>query len=203
MIEIINAYYNIPNPFKLFKHWKSKETTKLTKNNILILWGGDDIATEIYNEQPKHHYSPYKKSTRDKLEIALFNQAVELNIPIIGICRGAQLITALTGGKLVQHIENHDGTNHTINTYDGKTFSTNSYHHQMMQPTEESKLLAWATTTTGINSNGEFTTYEKVPELVYFPKVRALGIQGHIEWSSMPNNYFDYIENHIETLLLC
>lgn len=145
-MTILNAYYNETNPFISIL---TKEKTKtifnpkqITKNDVLILWGGEDIATELYNEKPIKYSGPWKRSHRDITEEELFNQAIKLQIPIIGVCRGAQLITALTGGKLAQHIENHRHYNHIVYTTEQQTYKTNSCHHQMMIPTKENTILS-------------------------------------------------------------
>lgn len=177
---------------------------ELTKNNILILWGGEDLATEIYNQKPIRHNYNWTKSKRDKEEIALAYEAINLGIPIIGICRGAQLLCCLTGGSLIQHIENHITNKHpVICVEDSSEYYTNSCHHQMMVPTKDQKILAYATETVGLGEKNNSIKISKVPEIVYFPKIKALGIQGHPEWESMPKKFNLYCQQIIEQLLLC
>lgn len=176
--------------------------TQLKKGDTLILWGGEDISPSYYNQTPnKYMAGLYKKSQRDILEFALTARAIELEIPIIGICRGAQLLSIITGGKLLQHIEGHRQS-HKVHTEDGHILTTNSCHHQMMMPTKENNILAWAEETTGYDENNRKVTPLIVPEIVHFPKIKSLGIQGHIEWDSMPKTYFNYCKELIKTLLL-
>jgi len=202
---IVNAYYTEPNHFRSI-HAQSVINTNnyklINKNSFLILWGGEDIGTEIYGQTPNNFTFREKKSSRDILEIACFNRAVDLGIPILGICRGAQLITALTGGSLVQHIYEHGHGVHQVETYSGEVLKTNSCHHQMMQPTKDQHILAWSESVTGVDENNYYKEYEKVPEMVHFPSVNAIGVQGHIEWPNMPKEYALFIENHIKELLL-
>ena len=79
-------------------------------NSILILHGGADISPSLHNKKaaPWTHANDYP-SPRDKAEVALAQRAIAPNIPIFGICRGAQLLTALAGGTLVQHVNGHAG----------------------------------------------------------------------------------------------
>ena len=50
---IAHAWYTDNDPFKLFNNTFTTITPKeLSKNHILFLWGGEDIATEIYDETP-------------------------------------------------------------------------------------------------------------------------------------------------------
>ncbi|GMV59056.1 MAG: hypothetical protein AMXMBFR72_21560 [Betaproteobacteria bacterium] len=69
----------------------------------LVLQGGNDIAPQTYGEQP---LSPEWEGdlVRDRYEIELFNAFVGLGKPVIGICRGCQLINVALGGTLYQDI---------------------------------------------------------------------------------------------------
>lgn len=203
--KIANAWYPDQLPFKnLINSDTTVKPGELEKNNILVLWGGEDIATEIYNQRPnKHVYAhAYKQSERDIEEITLTKEAIALNIPILGICRGAQLLCCLTEGSLIQHIENHVTNTHDVHVKNKGVFKTNSCHHQMMIPTKDQKILAFAQETVGITENNKFFFTNIVPEVVHFPKIRALGIQGHPEWPSMPKRFSDYCEQLISELIL-
>ncbi|AZZ92172.1 gamma-glutamyl-gamma-aminobutyrate hydrolase family protein [Hahella sp. KA22] len=70
--------------------------------DALIIGGGDDISPEHYNGDinEKVKIDP----DRDALEIAWIHKALEHNIPLLGICRGAQLINCVLGGALHQDI---------------------------------------------------------------------------------------------------
>lgn len=103
---------------------------KFEEGDILILEGGTDINPEIYGEK-RGRYTQSPDRQRDEVEIALFNSAVFSGIPILGICRGAQLACALSGGKLIQHIENHTRS-HEVVTEEGESYTTSSCHHQAM-----------------------------------------------------------------------
>ena len=146
------------------------------------------------------------KSIRDTIEINLFHKAVNLQIPIIGICRGAQLITCLTGGSLIQHIEEHNGGNHVIVTQEDQMLVTNSCHHQMMVPNPKtSTILAHSIeykNSFGLRENNKKVIINNVPEIVHFPDVNALGIQGHPEWPTMPRKTIKYCINLIKNLVL-
>ena len=69
----------------------------------LIIPGGQDICPRLYGEEP--HYTVNAFSTkRDSFEAEIFRMACAQGKPILGICRGAQLINALLGGSLTQDI---------------------------------------------------------------------------------------------------
>lgn len=68
----------------------------------IVIGGGDDIEPEHYGGEvhPRRRYDV----ERDRFEIDMIRQALESNIPMIGICRGAQLINVVSGGTLYQDI---------------------------------------------------------------------------------------------------
>lgn len=86
------------------------------KINVLFLSGGDDIG--LYPE-------------RDATERILLKYAIEQKIPVVGICRGMQLIHDYYNGKIIagdkEFAKNHRATEHLI-TYKGEVQNVNSYH---------------------------------------------------------------------------
>lgn len=70
----------------------------------LILSGGADVAPERYNEPEKRALCTAIDEQRDALEFALANRAYELSLPVLGICRGMQLLNVVYGGTLVADI---------------------------------------------------------------------------------------------------
>jgi putative glutamine amidotransferase len=68
----------------------------------VIIGGGDDIEPRHYGEQGDAASS--YDFARDQLEIAMIKSALNAGIPILGICRGAQLINVVLGGDLLQDI---------------------------------------------------------------------------------------------------
>jgi len=160
--------------------------TNISAEGVLLLHGGADIATSIYGQKCNKHCYANSLSYRDEIELAMIEQARKYEIPIIGICRGAQMLCAVDGGYLVQHIEGHNRGDHTI--IDTRTFDMyngNSCHHQMMQPKDGHKNMVLAETgapTTGYTEDDQEVIYPSCPEIVYFPRLNAIGIQGHPEW---------------------
>jgi putative glutamine amidotransferase len=160
--------------------------------DAVILWGGADISPSLYDEQPYGYSGPHRPSSRDTFEWSIIAHALEAKIPIIGICRGAQMLCAYAGGKLVQDVTNHHAT-HPIITNTGERFLTSSCHHQMMVPWEiDHELIAWSEKHQSTHyhppEHPAYSTLEKhidkEPEVVYFPKLNGFGVQGHPEWHS-------------------
>jgi putative glutamine amidotransferase len=69
----------------------------------LILTGGPDIEPVRYGAAPDP-YSERSQADRDTWESALFNAAYRRDLPILGICRGMQLMNVCLGGTLHQHL---------------------------------------------------------------------------------------------------
>jgi putative glutamine amidotransferase len=174
-------------------------------SSVLIIWGGADINPDLYGHPT--HSTTYPGGARDRVEWALLKQAVSLGIPIIGVCRGAQMLCAAAGGFLIQDVEGHHG-NHLVHTHDGKSFKVNSIHHQMMAGLEkvDHELLAWADESV---NEGKYYGYKddllyqaskdfKEPEFVYFPSIRGFAIQWHPEMMKNNSEATMYILNYIQ-----
>lgn len=109
--------------------------------NAVLLLGGADINPFWYG-QPKTHSNKGDKN-RDMVEWALVHRALKYDFPLMGICRGHQIITAACGGILHQDLFANDvssnhGSSHMIEAYDPltsyiPTMAVNSYHHQAVR----------------------------------------------------------------------
>lgn len=147
----------------------------------LVFTGGADINPNIYGQEAI--LETYCNDHRDLVELVAYEKGNDNNIPMIGICRGAQLLCALEGGYLIQHVTGHHGR-HTVTTNDGKQLLVNSVHHQMMVPSEKATLLAWADPKLSkyyITEGDEPVSIDLETEAVYWPSINALGVQYHPE----------------------
>ena len=70
----------------------------------LLLTGGDDIDPTSYNELP-HNSTPDRD--RDAFELPLIKAALEMDLPILGICRGMEALNVSMGGTLMRHVPGH------------------------------------------------------------------------------------------------
>jgi putative glutamine amidotransferase len=114
----------------------------------LLLPGGWDVDPSFYGESKDEKVGPVDKEL-DETELRLFQQAREKEIPVLGICRGQQVINVALGGSLVQHLDDHDvralGRRHLAHTIEVDPSSelghaagehkirVNSLHHQAIR----------------------------------------------------------------------
>lgn len=154
--------------------------------DFVVFTGGADINPALYGEMA--HHTTYYTNARDTREIADYRQAIDLGKAFLGICRGAQLLNVLAGGKLYQDI-GHPSV-HEIVTDTGERFLSNSVHHQMMRPGPGAIIKAWAQNLSkghfymredGLEGNDP--DVEQEPEIVVYPERRMVLVQGHPEFS--------------------
>jgi putative glutamine amidotransferase len=157
----------------------------------LILAGGADIDPAFYGDEP-HPETRGTVPARDGFELALARRAIERDMPLLGICRGMQLMNVATGGTLLQHLpDSHghhehrrhpgtfDGADHDVRLSEGSlaaratgevVHATKSHHHQGIDRLG-----------TGLEVTG-WSLIDELPEAVEMPERRfALGVQWHPE----------------------
>jgi putative glutamine amidotransferase len=114
----------------------------------LLLPGGWDVDPALYGEQPDAKVGDIDHEL-DETELDMFRQARQREIPVLGICRGQQVINVAMGGSLVQHLEDHDvralGRSHLAHSIKveaeselgravgGGGIRVNSLHHQAVR----------------------------------------------------------------------
>ena len=110
----------------------------------LILCGGGDIEPSRYGQEMNGSFPP--DLPRDEAEFALIEAYMAAGKPILGICRGMQMLNVALGGDMIQHLPDgcrtfHCGREdkvHPVRAAEGsvlyqlygKLFAVNSYHHQ-------------------------------------------------------------------------
>src|SRR3954468_16913231 len=157
----------------------------------LILAGGADIDPEAYGAE-RHPETKHTVPERDAFEVALARRALDRDIPLLGICRGMQLMNVARGGTLEQHLpESHghhdhrrvlgtfDDADHDVRLADDSlahavagedVHATKSHHHQGIGTVGDGlRVTGWA-------------VMDELPEVLEDPTRRfALGVQWHPE----------------------
>ncbi len=87
----------------------------------LLLVGGVDVEAGVYGAAAHPSADP-PLPLRDAVEIALVRAAIARDLPVLGICRGAQIINVASGGTLLQHLPDdlgHDDHRRILGHFDG------------------------------------------------------------------------------------
>lgn len=178
----------------------------LSRLDGLVFSGGEDIDPSWYGEE-KSEKCGNSNEARDRFEILLFKKASERNIPILGICRGQQLINVAMGGTLIQDIptEKGDAVKHGVYSdstvpahditiqpgsiahkiYGSSTYGVNSRHHQAIDKVApELVVTAWSS--------------DDIPEAVEAPNRHIFAFQSHPELNAAAGQtdhlkVFDYL----------
>lgn len=185
----------------------SKLTDTLEEADLVLFTGGGDISNKLYG--CKKHPSTCPDTARDAEEVALWNK-IKPTQKVVGICRGAQLITAMLGGKLIQDVNNHwCGRTHMI-TDGERAYAITSLHHQMCFPFNMDKkhydVLYWS-----YNNSSDYYRAPDVdieamtcePEVIAYHvpnKPKCLAIQGHPEMMPLDHVTVNMFNDLIEKL---
>lgn len=115
-------------------------TMNIIDADIVLFGGGPDINPELYGETKiqQTNISPIR-DVRDLEAWKSSSHALRL-----GICRGAQFLNVMNGGKLFQHVTDHQGGHMIYDLQTGQNLWASSTHHQMMIPTKDAVCIAHA-----------------------------------------------------------
>ena len=157
----------------------------------LMLAGGADIDPAGYDQEP-HPETKGFAPLRDRFELALTRRAIQRDMPVLGICRGMQLLNVACGGTLVQHVPDlvgHEEHRRTPGSFDG------SAHDVRLDPGSlaanaagELRHLACSHHHQGVDRIGDglvvtgHSTLDELPEaLEATDRAFVLGVQWHPE----------------------
>jgi len=176
--------------------------------DIIMFPGGSDINTALYggpSDYPHNWGGGYNSSLYEE---NLYQQRKSIKQLCVGCCKGGQFLTAMAGGKLIQHVEKHANGSHSITTNTGETFHITSCHHQMMNPfmmnPKHYDILGWSSVR---RSKVYYWGNELIeeppvePEIIYYKNINALAIQGHPEWMNESDPVVIYLNDFIEQIL--
>lgn len=157
----------------------------------LMLAGGADIDPASYDAEP-HPQTVEVVPERDSFEIALARAAIEHDVPVLGICRGMQLINVARGGTLVQHLPElvgHEEHRRVVGTFEGADHDVQLEHGSLAA--DAAGEVAHATKShhhQGVDRLGDglvvtgHSTLDSFPEAIEMPDRRfVLGVQWHPE----------------------
>ena len=160
----------------------------------LLLSGGADMHPRYYGEEING--SVGIDEARDAAEMELLRRFVEAKKPVMGICRGHQLINVFFGGSLTQHIDtasDHRADGDSVHSVDseegsiltslyGKQFHVNSNHHQAIEGLGDGLRIVQTSDADGIIEGIEHTT------------LPIIGVQWHPERTTLKNARPDTVD---------
>ena len=219
-VHIVGTDHSVWTTFYERNDWKVVD--EIEDCDFICLTGGADINPALYGQVP--HKTTRWYEGRDAYEVEAYRTARRLGKMVLGICRGAQLMNALEGGDMYQHVNHHHG-HHKVYDFDTKEYKTvNSIHHQMMIPAKNAEVVAIARGQSdqrelmgegvdgnlvvradlGVHDDPEvlvFFVEEEIPagggsfDRIYF----GLGFQGHPEYGHPETTayFFELIERYL------
>ncbi len=159
--------------------------------DALLLAGGGDIAPERYGQE-RHSVTERVVPDRDAVEFALGRDALARDVPVLGVCRGHQLLTVLSGGTLHQDLPQparatHAPTDRMLGEHAvdldagsllgrllGSRATVTTQHHQAVDAIGQGWTpVAWG-------PHGTIEAIERADARF------AVGVQWHPEWSADP-----------------
>ena len=142
LTNYINALDNLNAEYEI-----TDKLIPIEEYDGLLIPGGFDVSPELYHQEMNGSYAEGMDIKLDELQLSFIDQFVKAHKPILGICRGHQIINVYFGGSLIQHLPNYekhsspdfngDKVHEVYVTEDnlfsklyGERFFVNSSHHQ-------------------------------------------------------------------------
>ena len=153
--------------------------------DLVLFTGGIDVCPMMYGKLP--HRSVDFSKRRDASCVRLWTHCRENNIPMAGICRGAQFLHVMNGGELVQDCDEHLGTHTCKVAWMPGDVKVSSTHHQMMFSHKVGDVLMWTDRST-VKWTTDNNGYEKKLktgydiEAMYYPQSKSMSFQPHPEF---------------------
>jgi gamma-glutamyl-gamma-aminobutyrate hydrolase PuuD len=161
------------------------KVSSLEEADFVIFTGGPDVDPSWYGE--KQHRTTVIEPRRDESDVTVYLECLELGIPMLGICRGAQFGAVMAGDKLFQDVDGHNSPHH-IWDRDEKDLvdRISSVHHQLVRNVTGAMHVIATSGASGrrvINNDITEVGPGRDIEAFFYRESCFLGIQGHPEYA--------------------
>jgi len=153
--------------------------------DVVIFTGGQDVNPALYGQEP--HASVQWDEERDAADIDVYTQCIDEGIPMFGVCRGAQFLHVMNGGRLYQDINNHNG-DHSMYDLKGRKLieKVSSVHHQACIANPEGGMEVIATSSKAdfrwLTPTQSLAGCRPDVEAYFYRDTCCFGVQGHPEY---------------------
>ncbi len=149
----------------------------ILKCSALLLPGGGDADPKLYGQDNSHGLSKKIDEKRDAFESELFKLAIANKVPVLGICRGLQIVNVFLGGTLFQDIPDHKSEDSN---------STDDLVHQI-NVDEKSLLFRLTKNITGDINSSHHQAVEKIANELQVSSTSNDGMIESLEWKDCLN----------------
>ncbi len=163
--------------------WEQNNFDDIKQCSSLLLTGGNDIYPEFYSNLNDGNKQGDYIPERDKFEFKLLDYALYNNLPVLGICRGMQLINCKMGGSLIGDIETERGLNHR------KISQTEDRIHNV-NISENSLMYEVVHEISGLVNSSHHQAVNRLGDGLEITAKADDGIIEGIEWESKENKPF-------------
>jgi gamma-glutamyl-gamma-aminobutyrate hydrolase PuuD len=170
---------------KMFARAQCRRAESVHEADLIVFGGGSDVDPVLYGET--RHDSTWPSPSRDKTDMDLYLMCKEHGIPMLGICRGAQFLHVMNGGKLYQDVDGHYGDHSMWDILNNKHLEKiSSVHHQMVIENVRGGMEIIGTSAKSHeralnNKNYSVGSHADI-EAFWYRDTCCIGIQGHPEY---------------------
>ena len=196
LINYINALDNLSADYVI-----TEKLIPTDEFDGLLIPGGSDVCPEFYHQEMNGSYEDGMNRELDELQLTFIDRFVKAHKPILGICRGHQILNVYFGGSLIQHLpdyEKHsspdfkgDKVHEVYTTEDnifrklyGERFYVNSSHHQAVDELGQGLRVA-------------LRSDDDVIEAMYHEQLPVIGLQFHPERMCFDKKRDDTVDGSI------
>ena len=182
-----------PSFARMLAQAKCRKAESVDKADLVILTGGGvDVHPSLYGDPNEAHETMYFENQLciDTMceYLDVWQEALLLGIPVVGICLGAQFLHVMHGGRLYQDVSNHYSS-HSMRATEEPNYiisEVSSVHHQLCVRNDSMRVLGET------NVSSERWLNRSICETRVYPDIEAfmyentlsIGFQGHPEYSS-------------------